>query len=482
MKNLFVIHHYATTVKYTVGNANIGKGGEGSNDDAWIFKNVDTIPNELELLYQQSNLAEFRSLGVAGDLAANSNKEPKRRKSVMLKPTIVASFVKSMQELNELLDSTTCHFIRCIKPNTLAKPGVFNLSYVVEQVRALGILQACEILSISLPTRISYVDLKTALVNTVTKLTAKFPLLNTEEGNVLLISTILKAYQIPEDSYRLGVTIAFFRPGQLAFIDRILNASSADTENVIAKSIESAIEQYTTIMNDITKISDQIKVAAEFVNQLESRQDRLRTNLTLIPQNQGLDLPEDISKLLGEIESKYTNQQSKRRDLLKQKSQIESLLLTKNINRGKSKKGDDLLDKINTNYLNKIKELETQHYTQMNEGYDGIHSTIESLEELNNKQIDPELMKLVENNDKLYEKVMDHVTAVERLISELKFCAQRGKIEEAYSKYSSINSLIIEINNVTQELSTGIELGSQGLAEHEGNSDFNCIYHIHCFV
>jgi myosin-6 len=476
MKNLFVINHYATTVKYTVGNAPApsGKGVaiedvNASNDNAWIAKNNDAIPDGLEVLYQQSSLLEFRSLSVE---LQNVKDQPKRRKSVMMKPTLVATFSKSMQELNDLLESTTCHFIRCIKPNPVAKPNTFHLNYVVEQVRALGILQACEILSISLPTRISYQELKNALANTVNKLCSKFPMLNNAEGNVLLIATILKAFQIPDASYRLGVTIAFFRPGQLASIDRLLNAaSSPDTEQVIVKNIESAIEQYNTIINDISRISNQISLAVEFVNELEIRQERLRTQFTYIQaahQNGGLDIPEDISKLLGDIENKYLSQQSKRKEIFKQKSKLDSILLIKSFAKGKTKKLDGLLERVEHQYMDLINELEDSYSKKCNEKYDAIHQTIEQLEELNNRPIDSKIVSLIEENDTKYETIMDRVTNVEELINEVKLNAQRCKIDEAYAKYSIINESIIEVNTITQELSQAIDRADQGLQAHEG--------------
>jgi myosin heavy subunit len=484
MKNLFVINHFATAVKYTVGNTPNPSGKsysteETAADNAWIQKNNDAIPDGLEFLYQQSNLNEFRLLNP--DLQVNKE-QPKRRKSVMMKPTIVAIFSKSMSELNDLLESTTCHFIRCIKPNTLAKPNTFHISYVLEQIRALGILQACEILSISLPTRISYHELKSSLHNVVNKLITKFPMLNTTEGNVLLIATILRAFQIPEDSYRLGVNMAFFRPGQLAAVDRLLNnsvSSSKEAEQMIAKSIESAIVQYNSITEDISRISEQISKALDFVNHLQLRQESVRTQFTVLEtsiENGGLDLPENISKLLGEIENKYNSQQNKRKDIFKEKSKVESLLLTKEMTIGKNKKSDLLLNEIDLHFFQLITEVEDSYSEQCHSCYESIHSTIEHLEEANNRPINPIFIKKMNSNDKLYETIMDRVSNVEQVINEVKLNAQRCKIDEAYSKYNLINELIVEVNNSTQELAQEIDFTVEGLQAHEGNDRFYSVY------
>lgn len=477
MKNLFIVQHYATSVRYTVGNAAVnltsGSNENQNQDTAWISKNNDAIPDGLESLFQQSSLPEFRALGVIQD-NGTGKQEPRRRKSVMMKPTIVATFGKSMLELNEMLEVTSCHFIRCIKPNAIAKPNQFQVGYVVEQIRALGILQACEILSVSLPTRITYFDLKNALSSVIAKILPKFPMLSTEEGNVLLIATILRAYQVPEDAYRLGVTIAFFKPGQLAFIDRILNTSyDTVTEQAIVKTIESAIQQYTTITTDISKMSNQIQIAVEFIRELEKRQDRLRNHVNILPENQGLDLPEDLSRQLGELESKFSLLQSRRKEsVIKHRLKLESLMSSKGIDKAKLEGNGSDYDRMYDQAIQWIRwthEMEDVNYRDLHEKYDLIHQTIESLEESTNKKIDPALLAQVEKNDTIYEEIMEGVSKVEQLMTEVKLLAQRCRIDAAYAMYSGINEEIISVNQKTKDLSEGIEVANQALQNYEGN-------------
>jgi myosin heavy subunit len=522
MKNHFIIQHYATSVKYTVGNETSSSGNpsslkvmfqevglssssslplaqQASSDNSWILKNNDAIPDGLEALYQSSNLYEFKVLAAVmkGNEAATSssstvspgsgnqgNQEPKRRKSVMMKPTIVACFSKSMIELNEMLESTSCHFIRCIKPNTSSLPSTFSSSYVIEQIRALGILQTCEILSVSLPTRITYNELKFVVLtsSSLDSVIMKYPILSTKEGNVLLIAIILKAYSIPETSYQLGVSIVFFKPGQLAALDRILNSSNEkneEREEAIITAIENAIEQYTIIVNDIEQISNQIKIAVNYLSELETKQDSLRTNLTLLPLelgggnnsgNGGLNLSERHSKLLGDIEGKYSSFQNKRKEFQKQKMNLESL-----INEKEEQTTTALAirkEPIYEKYLSLSKifiNFEESYFNQLNYKYNSIHSTIEKLEEIDAAahQIDPSLNETLSNNDVIYEKTMDMISDVEQSINEVKLNAQRCRIDEAYEKYSLINEKIISLNNNTQELANGIDVATEGLSAYE---------------
>ena len=45
------------------------------------------------------------------------------------------------------------HFIRCIKPNPASQPGQLDPEYVLEQLRAGGVLEAVRIACAGFPTR-----------------------------------------------------------------------------------------------------------------------------------------------------------------------------------------------------------------------------------------------------------------------------------------------------------------------------------------
>ena len=141
MRTKFCIKHYAGDVTYNVGGSTGSAAGTGTNKAAvrgsvagsapadstflssgWISKNNDSVPDALCYLFTESKLKEFRALNSVTQEGANmdisgtagaSSAIPARRKSVMMKPTIVAIFSKSMDDLNSLLLSTTCQFVRC---------------------------------------------------------------------------------------------------------------------------------------------------------------------------------------------------------------------------------------------------------------------------------------------------------------------------------------------------------------------------------
>lgn len=54
------------------------------------------------------------------------------------------------------LENTTPHFIRCIKPNNLQSPGVYEQELVLQQLRCCGVLEVVRISRSGFPTRMSH--------------------------------------------------------------------------------------------------------------------------------------------------------------------------------------------------------------------------------------------------------------------------------------------------------------------------------------
>ena len=46
-----------------------------------------------------------------------------------------ASFQQQLVSLLEILNTTEPHYIRCIKPNNLLKPGIFENENILQQLR-----------------------------------------------------------------------------------------------------------------------------------------------------------------------------------------------------------------------------------------------------------------------------------------------------------------------------------------------------------
>jgi myosin heavy subunit len=491
MSHLFVVNHYASPVAYTVGNVpvtnanNAAVATTSTSDNAWISKNNDAVPDGLESLYLSSELHQFQLLSAAALMGVElvPGKKPpaldlKRRKSVMMKPTIVEVFSKSMRDLNFVLDASNCHFIRCIKPNSLLKAGEFDMKYVVEQVRALGILQACEVLSVGLPTRIPYQELKNALHSTVQRVQHLFANALGTSGSdeddsnstdVLLISSLLKAYQIPTESYRLGVTIAFFKSGQLATLEQIFNQDlTPDREAEIIRSIETAVQQYSRVMTEIANGQEQLKVAVEFAEELEQRQERLRENLSNVPEVRGLDIPDHIAQKISSVEQQLNRARTQHNESVRNKLQVEQLVSEKSIDLS-APVVKNLDVKAIVEFLGMFESLEGK-FEVVNSDNQSIQRSISELEEMQASSSNAKgLHEIIESNDSFYEDLMDQVSKAEEYLQEVTIFAERGNVDDAYKAFERMNEALSSSRTRSLELSQAIQLASDSLKSIEGN-------------
>merc|ERR1711974_326240 len=72
--------------------------------------------------------------------------------------SIGSRFKLQLQSLMETLNSTEPHYIRCVKPNNLLKPSIFENANIMQQLRCGGVLEAIRISMAGYPTRKSFFD------------------------------------------------------------------------------------------------------------------------------------------------------------------------------------------------------------------------------------------------------------------------------------------------------------------------------------
>ncbi|KAK3220431.1 hypothetical protein Dsin_014401 [Dipteronia sinensis] len=184
----FTISHYAGEVSYQA--------------NYFLDKNKDYVVAE-----HQALLTAAKCPFVAGlfpPLPEESNKSSKFS-------SIGSRFKLQLQSLMETLSATEPHYIRCVKPNNVLKPAIFENSNVIQQLRCGGVLEAIRISCAGYPTRRTFYEFL-----------IRFGLLAPEvlEGNsddkvacqMILDKKGLKGYQI-------GKTKVFLRAGQMAELD-----------------------------------------------------------------------------------------------------------------------------------------------------------------------------------------------------------------------------------------------------------------------
>ncbi|XP_041007508.1 myosin-17-like isoform X1 [Juglans microcarpa x Juglans regia] len=184
----FTISHYAGEVLYLA--------------DLFLDKNKDYVVAEHQDLLTASKCSFVA--GLFPRLPEESSKSSKFS-------SIGSRFKLQLQSLMETLSSTEPHYIRCVKPNNVLKPAIFENLNVIQQLRCGGVLEAIRISCAGYPTRRTFYEFL-----------HRFGVLAPEvlDGNydekvacqMIMDKKGLKGYQI-------GKTKVFLRAGQMAELD-----------------------------------------------------------------------------------------------------------------------------------------------------------------------------------------------------------------------------------------------------------------------
>ncbi|CAN1340153.1 XI-K [Linum perenne] len=131
----FTIAHYAGEVAYLA--------------DLFLDKNKDYVVAEHQDLMTASKSSFVSSLFPA--LPQETSKQSKFS-------SIGSRFKQQLQSLMETLNSTEPHYIRCVKPNNVLKPMIFENVNIIQQLRCGGVLEAIRISCAGYPTRRTFYE------------------------------------------------------------------------------------------------------------------------------------------------------------------------------------------------------------------------------------------------------------------------------------------------------------------------------------
>ncbi|ETV88869.1 hypothetical protein, variant 3 [Aphanomyces astaci] len=185
---MFCIKHYAGVVRYHI--------------DGFIDKNNNVASPQFHELIAGST----RSLL---NMSCMSKTPP---------GSVSEMFTHQMKGLVVELDSTRSNFIRCIKPNAAMDARVFDRRSVLDQLRCSGTIQACKVLQVGLPTRVSYEE----LVFIYSDLLGASFMERFHGRDRLFTQALCHVLDFPSDAFRLGDTRLFFKTGKIHLLDTVL--------------------------------------------------------------------------------------------------------------------------------------------------------------------------------------------------------------------------------------------------------------------
>jgi len=130
IREKIIIKHYADSVEYTVGD--------------FYKKNVDRI---------SSDVSGFIAKIMKSSPIFIQTKQPINKRGSIGVSTISSQFRQKLSELMNELESSSLHFIRCIKPNDEHIPKKWDVEKVRNQLNYCGIMSALKIARQTLPIR-----------------------------------------------------------------------------------------------------------------------------------------------------------------------------------------------------------------------------------------------------------------------------------------------------------------------------------------
>ncbi|KAJ0240162.1 Myosin-10 [Hirschfeldia incana] len=202
----FTICHYAGDVTYQT--------------ELFLDKNKDYVVGEHQSLMNSSECSFVSSLFP----------KPREESSKSSKFSSIGSqFKQQLQSLLDTLSTTEPHYVRCVKPNNVLKPDIFENANVLHQLRCGGVMEAIRISCAGYPTRKSFSEFLT-----------RFRILGPEAANKsfdevdackkLLAKVDLKGFQI-------GKTKVFLRAGQMAELDAHRSEALGHSARIIQRKV-----------------------------------------------------------------------------------------------------------------------------------------------------------------------------------------------------------------------------------------------------
>ncbi|XP_049926298.1 unconventional myosin-XV [Epinephelus moara] len=143
----FTIKHFAGRVTYQVYK--------------FLDKNYDQVRQDvLDLFIQSKNKMVSNLFLVHAEVTGQQRGGHMRNSSTVTRkyqaPTVSSKFQQSLLELVEKMERCNPFFVRCIKPNNMKQPGVFEDELVSNQLRHSGVLETIRIRREGYPVRMPF--------------------------------------------------------------------------------------------------------------------------------------------------------------------------------------------------------------------------------------------------------------------------------------------------------------------------------------
>ena len=239
----FEVHHYAGTVGYNVTD--------------WLLKNKDPLNNSVVMLYKNSSVKVMKEIWSSyisaedAPAAGAGGKKAKRQKGGSFQ-TVSALHRESLGRLMTNLQATQPHFVRCIIPNEIKKPGFMDNNLVLHQLRCNGVLEGIRICRKGFPSRVEYAEFKQRYRILNASAIPEKGFMDPKKACQTLLGSLPDDPDLTTEMYRYGHTKIFFKAGVIGHIEELRDDKIGD---ILAKlqsfyRAKFAREKFQRIINE----------------------------------------------------------------------------------------------------------------------------------------------------------------------------------------------------------------------------------------
>eukprot|EP00004_Rigifila_ramosa_P026287 TRINITY_DN8115_c0_g1_i1.p1 TRINITY_DN8115_c0_g1~~TRINITY_DN8115_c0_g1_i1.p1 ORF type:complete len:1081 (+),score=238.79 TRINITY_DN8115_c0_g1_i1:1173-4415(+) len=257
LSQAFALRHYAAPVCYTA--------------TGFLTKNVDAIHEDHLDLLSHSSITLLSNLFADSNGAATSKKR-----------SIVSDFQRQLCELIADIERTSCHFVRCLKPNSEQRPDKFCGSMVLSQLRCTGLVAALAVLGGQggvggFPCRVSYSLLTERFASLLPQMADSC---RSGSDSAHFVSSLLHALGVPESHFRLGVTRAFLSSSASSLIEELCGEiASVSTTEIIDRIRRHMIR--SKVRRVLLAVRSACKLVAILHHQMVERRISIALRMTL---------------------------------------------------------------------------------------------------------------------------------------------------------------------------------------------------------
>eukprot|EP00375_Theileria_parva_P003610 XP_766295.1 myosin [Theileria parva strain Muguga] len=265
----FVVNHFAGGVKYKI--------------DGFLEKNKDSLSDDsIHFITNVKNdkiKTIFESL-----ITSNQNLTQLMKK----RKTISTQFTSQLDQLMNKISKTEPHFIRCIKPNQLNLPNIFQKNTVNEQLKCGGMLQVVEVSRAGYPVRLTHLIFYNKFKYLLSK--AESERVSKHQPDMALMTKqlldILVARFIPFNPYQqgslaFGKSLIFFKNNIYEILFNSLQELRNKSATVIQKTVRGYKQRkaYLECLHKIRTLQIYLKYKVRKIR--EYRRRRLEAVVTL---------------------------------------------------------------------------------------------------------------------------------------------------------------------------------------------------------